>query len=416
MIMKKLDKLDTLQESMSKLDDTVVKLTQTTEAFKLTTESFIQSASRELSALTERVNRADRQHETYGREMAAMNHKLACAEECNKVLQLQLNDLENKSRVCNLKIEGKKEEDNEDVVKYTSELTEFLTEGAIDKSAIISACRLGKKTYTQPQPGQKNQPRPRPILLTFKSIQERNRVYYARTKLRNDDSFKHIYLNDDTTQLTRKFREDFRSVAALVRGNDKEVRIHDDGIVIEGRKYRHTDVDQLPTEFTIEKAKTVRIGDGLYFQSERAFLSNFYPSPITDKGHYYPTAEHWLQAKKCEMENELDKLDSVMRAHTPLDAKRVGDRIDETQEWRNAREGLINQLMDLKFDQNKDLSTKLIGTGKLKLHEATTNSYYGIGAALHSRELRNQQFNGLNKLGHALMDKRSKLITAQTTN
>lgn len=402
MIMKRLDKLDSLE-------DKIVKLTSTTEAFKQSTEGFIQKTTSDLAALTERMDRADRQQQTYQRTLAIMDYKLAKSDENNRRLQMRMNELENKAKECNLKIEGKVEQENEQLERYILELANYLTHGKTDRTAIVAARRLGKQSNGQPRTDLRAL-RPRPILITFRTVQERNQVYYARTRLRNSEQYRQIYLNDDATQMTRTFREDYRSVAALVRRNDKEVRLHDNGIVIEGRKYKHGEANQLPAEFMLEKAKTVKIGEGLYFQSEKSFLSNFHPAPIIDEGYFYPTAEHMFQAKKCEMVNDLVGLSRIKSAHTPLEAKRIGDQIQETSRWTEARESTLKQVLDLKFDQNMDLAKKLIHTGKLTLHEATPNAYYGIGAALHSRELRNCQYTGLNKLGYALMDKRSRLI------
>ena len=67
--------------------------------------------------------------------------------------------------------------------------------------------------------------------------------------------------------------------------------------------------------------------------------------------------------------------------------------------------GVVNK----KFDQNKDLAVKLVATGIKVLKEATTDTLFGIGASLHSKEVRDGTYNGQNKMGKILMMKRNQL-------
>lgn len=418
-IQKRLDKLDVLDvmdkrmEQLEQKIDALTKLENRVEKLAASTDEFMQQTVARLEETTGRMDANDRQHESDAREMMIMSHNLGKTESDNKQLRQMVNDMESKSREINLKIEGKSEDETENLRDYVMDMAAHLTPNGLDPAAVAMIRRLGRRPTTQPRLNQRTQPRP--ILITFRSVQDRNLLYYARTKLKDSDRYRMIYLNDDATVMTKRAREDFRSVAALVRADGKEVRIHDDGIVVEGRKYKHAEADLLPANYSMQKAKTVEIDGGLYFQSSNSFLSNFYPAPIIDDKRYYPTAEHKLQAEKCVMANDAAQLKRVMTAKTPLDAKRMGDQIQESQEWRNAREEVLKKIIDLKFDQNRDLALQLIGTQPLTLHEATPNAFYGIGASLHSRELRNRQHTGLNKLGKALEAKRANLIAATTS-
>ena len=142
--------------------------------------------------------------------------------------------------------------------------------------------------------------------------------------------------------------------------------------------------------------------------------SSIQNSPIYDKGTHYQTAEHLFQAVKCEMAGDAWRRNLVLCAPTSLEAKRVGDQITESDEWKAAREDTLKHITDLKFDQNAHLCEILLATGDKPLYEATNNSYYRIGATLHSRELRDRSFKGANKLGIALMNKRTSLRPTPT--
>ena len=148
---------------------------------------------------------------------------------------------------------------------------------------------------------------------------------------------------------------------------------------------------------------------GLYFHSAHSMLSNFHAAPIIHDGVYYPTAEHRYQAEKCKVANDGARHQQVITARSPLEAKKIGDQIKESDEWRDARDGVMEMVIDLKFDQNKELAKYLMGTRDFTLHEATSNEHYGIGATLNSRTMRNKQFVGKNKLGAILEAKRENL-------
>ena len=193
----------------------------------------------------------------------------------------------------------------------------------------------------------------------------------------------------------------------------EDVKIHDNGILINNKKYNLMEPDSLPKIYSLERAKMVEMGNDILFHSEHAFLSNFFQSPIIKDGTYYPTAEHRYQAMKCKITKETSKLQQVINAITPQEALNIANMIQDTAEWENRKEAVMKETIDEKFDQNKHLAKKLIDTGDKMLKEATKNTFFGIGAMLHSREVREDSYNGQNKMGKLLMSKRRQLATDQ---
>jgi predicted NAD-dependent protein-ADP-ribosyltransferase YbiA (DUF1768 family) len=92
-----------------------------------------------------------------------------------------------------------------------------------------------------------------------------------------------------------------------------------------------------------------------------------------------------------------------------LDAKQVEDQIPDTPEWRRRLDAVLTKIIGQKFDQNVGLGDLLFNTGNKRLNEATTNNYFGIGASLHSRAVRDMSYKGQNKLRQVLMAKRDQL-------
>ena len=387
-----LARLDQLDKKMSEANQTAMR------------------TNTDIAKLTKLLADSRREHDADRRRLQITTRGLEQLQEANRRLTTQLNDIENHTRICNIKIDGKVEETTEDLGNYLKSMMTHLSP-SVSMADVLTIHRIGRKPLSQQQQPTRKPDRPRSILIVFKCIQARNSFFYNRAKLGKIAAYKGIYLNDDTTQLTRKLREDYRSVAALARTAGCEIRVHGDGIIIDGHKYKHNDT--LPERFSLAKAKTVDIGGELFFHSEHSYLSNFFPSPITDEEVTYPTAEHRLQAAMCRLAGDSDRLHSVIQAHTPLEARMIADQIPDTAEWRHQREEALKTTLDEKFSQNPHLADLLLATGKTKLNEASNNSYYGIGATLHSREVRDQSFRGLNRLGQALMSKRDALRVDQ---
>lgn len=404
MIMTKLEKLDIIESRLSKLDEieeSLKEIKSTSEAFKQKTTDDIDNMTIMLADNNKRLNETTR-------NQLLFDYRIGQLEQQNSKLKYQVNELENKTKQCNIKIDGKYEEQAEELKNYVWDLIKYLIPTSMDPAVISMVYRIGKQHPPQLRSGQKH-PRPRTILVVIRSIHERNAIFYAKTKLRESTNYKMIYINDDVSLQTRKLRDDYRSVAALAHSSGSTVKVHGDGIVVDGKKYRHGDPEYLPHNLTLAKAKMIKMRDGIYFSSEHVFLSNFYLAPIIHEGIVYPTAEHRLQALKCEYAGDHRKLELVRNAVSPLEAKRWGDQVAESAEWRKDREDTLKAILDLKFDQHPKLATMLVNTESCKLYEATVNEFYGIGAQLHSRELRDKSYSGLNKLGIALENKRASI-------
>lgn len=346
--------------------------------------------------------------DTHKMKLAITTQQLDASRKAYRALSNRVTSMENRGRQCNVIMDGIMESEGEILKDIVLDIAGQICQGMLKPEAILNVYRIGKKGQT----GGKNK-RSRSIMVTFTDVRTRNVFYYARTKLKTNDQLKGVYLNDDVTIETKRARDDFRSVANMARAAGANVRVHDDGIVLNGTKYKLFENDSLPTEFALSKAKTVESQHGIFFHSESSYLSNFFPSAIWVDSQAYPTAEHLYQATKCQVVGELDLKIKVQSALTPLEAKKLADSVADTPEWRNKREEVMTEVINIKFEQNPELSERLLNTGTANLYETTMNTFFGIGATLHSREVRDMSFKGLNKLGNILQIKRDELAAAR---
>lgn len=138
------------------------------------------------------------------------------------------------------------------------------------------------------------------------------------------------------------------------------------------------------------------------FVGKYAFLSNFYPSPISYGGISYPTVEHAYQAQKTQdqkLRTQISMLD------TPGNAKRMGRVLPLRPDWSDEfKLGIMYWLVKEKFEDS-DLEKLLLETGDAELVEGNNwnDTYWGV---------RSYDGEGENHLGKILMRVRQELKEA----
>ncbi|MFD9126091.1 NADAR family protein [Kitasatospora sp. NPDC059571] len=142
-------------------------------------------------------------------------------------------------------------------------------------------------------------------------------------------------------------------------------------------------------------------------------LSQWWPSSFTVEGVTYRSAEHWMMAGKARMFGDEGTRERILNARTPGEAKKLGRLVSgfDEQRWTAERFELVVEGNVAKFSQDEDLRSYLLGTSRRVLVEASPlDRLWGIGlAADHEHATRPSQWRGLNLLGFALMEARTRL-------
>ncbi|MEZ0091644.1 NADAR family protein [Streptacidiphilus sp. EB129] len=148
-------------------------------------------------------------------------------------------------------------------------------------------------------------------------------------------------------------------------------------------------------------------------------LSQWWPSAFTVDGVGYATAEHWMMAGKARMFDDEASIPAILAARTPAEAKNLGRLVRgfDDVHWTAARYELVVAGNVAKFGQDEALREYLLGTRDRVLVEASPRDrIWGIGlGAANERATDPSQWRGLNLLGFALMEARSRLADQPST-
>jgi hypothetical protein len=142
--------------------------------------------------------------------------------------------------------------------------------------------------------------------------------------------------------------------------------------------------------------------------SPYGWLSNFFPSEITDGDIVYPSAEHFYQSRKTLLSGVRTWIAS---APSPFLAKNAGNLLTLKEgfrpNWLEIREYYMCVAIYLKFLQNPELKTKLLETGDaILIEDSPTDYFWGCG----------RDGTGENKLGELLMKMRDDFHVNPSAN
>jgi len=137
------------------------------------------------------------------------------------------------------------------------------------------------------------------------------------------------------------------------------------------------------------------------FKGKHAFLSNFYPVPVTFEGVRYPSSENAYQAEKSG--NPARRISFV--AISPAHSKKLAKRIPKRPDWHAVKQDIMLQIVGAKFQQNPKLAHMLLNTGDGRLEEGNFHGdrYWGVCPPGSG--------DGQNNLGIILMEVRSTLLS-----
>lgn len=352
----------------------------------------LNTLTNEFSRVSSLLQGRDRKIDLLFQEIGLLKHE-------NDLLSHRIALVDDSTRVMNLRVEGVAELQNENIKQVTAD--------CLSVSGV--KCSVGDIDFAR-RVGKYKQGQTRPIVVRLQREGLRNAILYNKAKI-SQNSPTPIWVNDDVSDVTRSQRKKVRDVVYLAKQNGiTDIKIHSDGVIIENNKYHHNDLDLLPPNISVSKAKSREEEDDIFFQGEESPLSNFYPTVITDEeGRIFHNLEQAFQFKKAKRHGKILLANKIARTRNPTVVKRLSKKIQTSKEWREAEEGIMAELLMAKFSKNADMARFLLGTGEKQLHEATTDRKWAIGCSLSSRALSMEEWKGNDLLGQLLENTREAL-------
>jgi ribA/ribD-fused uncharacterized protein len=152
----------------------------------------------------------------------------------------------------------------------------------------------------------------------------------------------------------------------------------------------------------------------IYFYG--GIYSNFYPCKIIYNKTEYISSEQLYMAKKALFFNDLNSYEKILKTDKPIKAKALGKKVANFSqaEWDLVKLDIMIECCFEKFNQNDNLKKQLISTNKILVEASPYDHTWGVKLSENDdRILDENQWQGQNLLGIALMQVRDKLINNQ---
>lgn len=148
-------------------------------------------------------------------------------------------------------------------------------------------------------------------------------------------------------------------------------------------------------------------------QLSDAVFSQFWPCTFTLGTQRYSFAEQWMMASKARLFGDVEACQSILRATSPLECKRIGRAVRgfDDARWHEHRFELVTAGNVAKFEQDPALAAYLLATGEEILVEASPRDrIWGIGLGRSQPAVQDPLlWRGQNLLGFALVRTRAIL-------
>lgn len=382
----------------------------------------------------------------YGRELEEMKNSLEMAHQANRVTQNQvggcIHDLKKAiGRIDNL------EKQMTNLRIYASELEEYcislditirkhhilLTGVAecsdemvnIEAYRVLHTCypelelldidysyRIGFNPISNPGGNRKN----RPILVRLMREDHRRLIFQNRKVLKDSENYSSVYISDDLPQVVNERRADIRSVYLNAINKGQNASMAGTKVTVNNVTYKHNELNNLPSGLSLSDSKLVQVRGGIAFSSHHAYLSNFYPCSFKINGQNFDCAERAYQYSRAMHLNAPELAKDILAAKNGKECKKQSYFVKSTPKWDNAKRGIMKMIVQEKFSQNADLKGKLLDSGTTVLIEATIDTYWGAGATLGSKSLKEGNWSGRNELGIILHEVREDLRRTESWN
>ena len=393
-----------MKESKKALDSYKDMNDKTVAEIKTNTETTAQS----LKKLEEKVNGLQTNLDVTQEKLDTTQQMLNDTIDDLKAKSKTINKLEKKYekdeeelKRCLLLLDGINERDHKRPIAVVQALLKDLGINYKDGD-IKSAYRLGAL--------KNGISRPRTIKIQFANTAMKGEIYRNINKLKKNESWKGVHLNDALSPKELQQVKDLRCIFAAGKAQGIDIKLKGNVLVIDGIRLSYKDINNLPYGLSMEAVKTIKVSDGYAFQSHHSYLSNMYMTDIHYEGATYKSAEHLYTAEFVKHHDQPDLIPEILEVEDGYAAKRLIRNMKINDTWEEAKFKVMRKIITLKFDQHDNIRDKLLSTTGF-LYEATKDTEFGCGLTLgQNREIKQDSIKGKNMLGKILCEYRDEIL------
>ena len=329
--------------------------------------------------------------------------------ESNQVKQ-QSNNNENYSRRKNIVIRGIAEKDNETNIICEEDARTFICEKlnlskeTVAAMDIVRCHRMGGLVGKR-RGGRYEQKRP--LIVRFNNFKDKSVVWDKRFELAGSE----FSLSENYSRATEYNRQKLYAIFKKAKNLEKykkKVFLNGDVLMIDGERYTVNNIHTVPRElhprqFSEKKNDTHLMFGGIH--SVYNPLSNWYPCKVKFNDHEFDSSEQAYQWAKADYCKDVAAAEKLLYTTSPREAKDLGLTVTGLKEsdWDKKKNGVMEQILKIKFKDNIDLQKYLLDTETIQLAEAGRDNYWAVGLAITRDDLFDtKKWKGHNWLGKLL--------------
>ena len=329
--------------------------------------------------------------------------------ESNQVKQ-QSNNNENYSRRKNIVIRGIAEKDNETNIICEEDARIFICEmlnlskETVAAMDIVRCHRMGGLVGKR-RGGRYEQKRP--LIVRFNNFKDKSVVWDKRFELAGSE----FSLSENYSRATEYNRQKLYAIFKKAKNLEKykkKVFLNGDVLMIDGERYTVDNIHTVPRElhprqFSEKKNDTHLMFGGIH--SVYNPLSNWYPCKVKFNDHEFDSSEQAYQWAKADYCKDVAAAEKLLYTTSPREAKDLGLTVTGLKEsdWDKKKNGVMEQILKIKFKDNIDLQKYLLDTETIQLAEAGRDNYWAVGLAITRDDLFDtKKWKGHNWLGKLL--------------
>lgn len=261
----------------------------------------------------------------------------------------------------------------------------FTKRMSIKHAGVDIAYRLGKSgSY-----------KPRPIMIRFREMAFRNRVWFSKSQITQKDYDK-AWIQEDLPKAAKNSHRTFYRILKKAKSRSglfPDAHIKGQSLFINGKAYGLGDVESLPEVLRPSNLAMLQSDRAIVFFGRFSPFSNHFQAPITINGTKFSCMEQYIAWSRATHAERIKLVSKALKPADPIVYKGILNELkanksndtSKTQiasQWYEQLSEVVARGLKAKFQQNPVLARALCNTYPKVMGEACYDTRWGIGLTL----------------------------------